>query len=56
MRNAHTILVGRPEGGGPSEDLGMGVRIMLKWISEKSGLGVCIGFIWLITGTGGRLL
>jgi hypothetical protein len=37
------------------ENLGVDVRIILKWIS-KNGMGVWTGFIWLRTGPSGKLL
>jgi hypothetical protein len=55
-RKVYKVLVGKPEGKRPLgrskrrwED---GVRMDLREI----GLGVCIGFDWLRTGTGGGLL
>jgi hypothetical protein len=42
MRNAYSILVGKPEGRGHSEDLGIVGRIILDWI-----LGKWNGCIWL---------
>jgi hypothetical protein len=56
MRNAYKILVGKPDGRDHSEDLGIGGRIIIKWILEKSGLGVWIGSIWLRIGTSGEFL
>jgi hypothetical protein len=39
-----------------SEEGGVDGRIILKWILEKSGFRMCIGFIWLIIGTDVGLL
>jgi hypothetical protein len=33
--NAYDILVGKPEGKNPSEDLGVDRKIILKWILGK---------------------
>jgi hypothetical protein len=49
-------LVGGPEGKGLIGCVGVGGRIILKWIVEKSGLGMWIGFAWLMVGTGCGLL
>jgi len=35
IRNTYIILVGRPEGKIPLEDLGVNVRIILEWILQK---------------------
>jgi hypothetical protein len=55
-RKVCKVLVGKPEGrrphGRPRRRWEDGVRIDLREI----GLGVWIGFDWLWTGTGGRLL
>jgi hypothetical protein len=40
----------------PFGRLGLGERIILKWISGKLFLGMWIGFVWLMIGTGGGLL
>jgi hypothetical protein len=47
------ILVRKPEGKRP-QDIGIDGRIILKWILRKQR--VWTGFIWLRTGTTGRLL
>jgi hypothetical protein len=49
----YKILTENPEEKRP---LGGPGRVLLKWISGKSGLGMWIGFIWLRRGTGGVLL
>jgi len=35
MRNAHKILVGKPEGKRHSEDLDVDKKIMLQWILRE---------------------
>jgi hypothetical protein len=45
MRNAHTVLVGKPEG-----------KITLKWILKEENGKVWNGIMWLRIGTGGELL
>jgi hypothetical protein len=35
VRNVHKILVGKPEGKRPSEDLGEDGRITLEWMLGK---------------------
>jgi hypothetical protein len=49
MRNAYSILVGRPEGN-HLEDQVVDGRIILEWILGKRGR-VWTGFIWLRIGT-----
>jgi hypothetical protein len=56
VRNVYKILVGKSEGRDHSEDLGIGGRIILKWILEKYCGRVWTGFIWLRIGTGDGLL
>jgi hypothetical protein len=50
MRNAYTILVGKPEGRDHSEDLGVDEKIILEWIVGKNGGKKWTGCIWLKTG------
>jgi hypothetical protein len=56
-RNAHTILVGKPEGRRP---LVRTIRkwwwIILKWILSTQAGMLWIGFIWLNIGANGELL
>jgi hypothetical protein len=56
MKNAHRIMVGKPEEKRPLEDLDVNVNTILKWILRKSGGRVWTGLIWLRIGTGGGLL
>jgi hypothetical protein len=55
-RNLYKVLVGNPEGktpfGRPRRRWEDGIRMDLGEI----GLGVCTGFEWLRTATGGELL
>jgi hypothetical protein len=55
-RKVYRVLVGKPEGkrqlGRPRCRWEDGIRMDLREI----GLGMWIGFHWLRTGTGGRLL
>jgi len=55
MRSAYKILVGKPEGKRPLEDLGIDRRIILEWALDKWGGKVWTGCIWFRTGTSGRL-
>jgi hypothetical protein len=54
MASVYKVLVGKPEGrrplGRPRRKWEYGVRMDLK---ETGFEGVCIGFDWLRTGTGG---
>jgi len=53
MRNAYTILVRKPEGKRPFEDLGVDGRVILKLILGKQGGKLWTGFIWHRIGTSG---
>jgi hypothetical protein len=48
--------VGRPEGEMSLEDLDVGVRILLKWISERQHGVAWTGLIWHRIGTSGGVL
>jgi len=41
---------------GHLEDPGVDGRIILRWIFRKWDVGAWPGLIWLMIGTGGRLL
>jgi hypothetical protein len=56
MRNVFKILVSKPEGKRPLEDLGGRWKIILKWILGKEGGKVWTGCIWHALGTNGGLL
>ena len=51
-RDAHMVLVGRPEGKIPF--VRVNGRIILKWLSNK-WVGLWTGFIWLRIWTGDAL-
>jgi hypothetical protein len=56
MKNAHKILVGKPEGNRPIGRPGVDGRIILEWILGKQGGKVSNGCIWLrIRNCGGLL-
>jgi hypothetical protein len=55
-RNAYRVLVAKPEGKKPLEDLNVGVRIILKWILQAEDRVVSTGFNCLRIGTSGTLL
>lgn len=56
MRNLYKISAEKPEKErAHSEDLALGVRIILKWILRKLGGKAWIGFIRPRPGAGGRL-
>jgi hypothetical protein len=50
-RGAHRILVGNVKARDRLEDLGLYVRIILKWIFKECD-GEWTGLIWLRIGTG----
>jgi hypothetical protein len=56
MRNVNTILVGKPEGEGHSEEPDIVGNTILEWLLGKEGGKVWTGFMCLRTGTSGRLL
>jgi hypothetical protein len=53
---AYTVLVGGLKERDHLEDLGIGGRMILKWIFEKWCGGTWVGLIWLRIWTGGGLL
>jgi hypothetical protein len=56
-RTVYKVLVGKPEGKRDHwEDQGVGGKMGSEWILGRLAWGVWIGFDWLRTGTGGRLL
>jgi hypothetical protein len=52
-RGDYRVLVGRPEGERPLEDLSVGERITLRW--ALMGLMGRTGFSWLGIGSSGGL-
>jgi hypothetical protein len=54
-REVYKVLVGKPERD-HLEDQGVGGKMESEWILGRLAWGVWIGFDWLRTGTGGRLL
>jgi hypothetical protein len=55
-KDAHGVLVGRPEGRGHLEDLGVDRNILLKCIYKKWDGKAWTGLIWLRIGIGGGRL
>jgi hypothetical protein len=51
MRNANTVLAGKPDRNSHSVDLSVDGRTILKWNLRKSGGILWTGFIWLRTRT-----
>jgi hypothetical protein len=56
VKDANRIFVRKPKGKRPFRRLRVGGRIIFKLISETFSMKMWIGFMWLSTGTGGRLL
>jgi hypothetical protein len=56
MRNAYKILVGKPNGGDHSEDLGVDWSIILEWMLGKYGGKLRTAFVWFRVGTSDGLL
>jgi hypothetical protein len=56
IRNVYKIWDGKPGWERPLGTLDTNERIKLNWILGKGSLGLWIGFIWLMIGTGGGLL
>jgi len=54
--NLNRIFIGMPEGKNHSEDLGIGVKIILERILGKRGGKMWTRFIWLRIGTSVGLL
>jgi hypothetical protein len=55
-RGVHRVLVGKPEGKRPLEDLDVDGMIILRWIFWRLEWGVGTGWSWLRIGTGGGQL
>jgi hypothetical protein len=56
IRNAYSILVGKPEVRNHSEYLDVSGRKILEWMLWQQGGRLWTGCIWLRTGTSGGLL
>jgi len=52
-RGIYRVLWGNLRGRDHLEDPGVDVRIILRWIFRKSGVGAWTESIWLRIGTGG---
>ena len=52
----YRVLVGKPEGKRPWEDLGVDWWIILGWISRRWDVGIWTGLGWPRTETGGGRL
>jgi hypothetical protein len=55
MRNAYSILVGKPEGRQHSEYLDVEGKKILEWMLGQQGGMVWTGCIWLRIGISGGL-
>jgi len=56
MRNAYKIWSENLKVRDHFEYLGIGGRIILEWILEKHDQKLWTGFMWISTGTSGRIL
>jgi hypothetical protein len=56
IRSAYKMLVGNGEGKTAVVKQSVNMRIILKGILDKLGLGVWIRFIWLRIGSSGGVL
>jgi hypothetical protein len=56
IRNAHKIVVGKPERKRSLEDLGVGGMIILKCIFFNYGVKMWLGLNWLWIGSSGKFL
>jgi len=52
-RGVYKVLVGKPKGKNHLEDLGVDMRIILRWIYRKLDVRALTGSSWLRIGTGG---
>jgi len=55
-RDVCRVLLGTSERKDHLKDLGVGVRMILRWMFRKWDVGAWTGLIWLRIGTGGRHL
>jgi hypothetical protein len=55
-RKVYKVLVASPKEREYLENQGVGGKMGSEWILRRLAWGVWIGFDWLRTGTGGRLL
>jgi len=56
MKDAHNVLVGKPERKRPVGRYQAKMGVNIKWIFSKLGYGSWTGLIWLKIWTGDRLL